>query len=98
MAYSPIRSSANLAARLIPGITREDHWLEFKGCDENGVPYPKTDSGRNECRRDVAQFANASGGTIVIGAVASKSVLTGFAPVPGPNLLIEWVDGVVNQK
>jgi hypothetical protein len=42
MAYQPIRTSDDLA-RLVPGVTREDHWLDFKGLNATtGWPSSRT--------------------------------------------------------
>ena len=60
MAYTPIRTSIDVAARLVPGNTREDHWRDFKGLDATtGRPYRGNDNGKDELRLDVATFANA---------------------------------------
>ena len=57
MAYAPIRT-ADDAAGLILGRTLEDGYLDFKS-----EPWRGNADGRRECARDVAQFANASGGS-----------------------------------
>jgi len=95
MAYKPIRSAGDLATRLIVGVTREDHWLDFKGFDQKtGRAWADSD----ECRRDVAQFTNASGGTIVIGALEDGHVLSSFRAVPEPESVVRWVDDVLKAK
>ncbi len=63
MPYVPIRVPADLQ-RLVVNMTRENQWLEFKR-----EPQTRNDQGRAECARDVGQFANASGGVLVVGAV-----------------------------
>lgn len=99
MAYKPIRSTDDLTARLVPGVTREDHWLDFKGLDTaSGRPYTPNDKGREECRLDVAAFANEDGGTIVIGADEAAHVLARFTPVPNAQELVRWIDEVVKEK
>src|SRR6266581_2875422 len=99
MAYTPIRSSIDIAERLVPGTTREDHWLDFKGLDATtGRPYTPNDKGREECRLDVAAFANEDGGTIVIGAEETDHVLTRFITVPNAQDLVRWMDEVVKEK
>jgi hypothetical protein len=95
MAYKPIRSADDLSTRLIVGVTREDHWLDFKGFDQK-TGHAWSDS--DECRRDVAQFANASGGTIVIGALEEGHLLGSFRPVPSPESVVRWVDEVLKIK
>jgi len=101
MAYQPIRSSADLAARLIPGATREDHWLDFKGLNAaNAWPYRDNDNGRDECRLDVAAFANEDGGSIVIGAeeVEAGHVFARFTPVPNAQERLRGVDEILKEK
>ena len=99
MAYQPIRTSADLAARLIPGVTREGHWLDFKGLDATmGRPYRDNDRGKEECRLDVAAFANEDGGTIVIGAQETDHVLARFVTVPDAQDMVRWFDEVLKEK
>lgn len=95
MAYQPIRSPADLAARLVPGVTREDHWLDLKGLGNDGRPYKDNDEGKRESRRDIAQFANASGGSIVVGAGERNHLFTGYTQVPDPQGLVRWMDEIV---
>jgi predicted HTH transcriptional regulator len=86
MPYSPIWSSAQIHERLVIGQTREDHWLDFKsalGADNRKIA------------RDVAQFANASGGTLIFGAQESKQVFTGFNGVSDPPNVITRIDDIV---
>jgi hypothetical protein len=97
MSYRPIRSSAEIASRLIVGTTREDHWLDFKGLGADGRAYKNNDEGKRECRRDVIQFSNASGGTIVVGAVEQDHVLVGFMSVPDPQGFVRWIDEIVKE-
>ena len=91
MAYIPIRTPADLQSRLVIGTTREDHGLEFKR-----QPQARTDAGRVECARDVAQFANGSGGVLVVGANEAAHVLSGWQTVANPDDYIHWVNDVVN--
>lgn len=96
MAYGPIRTPDDLAARLQPSVTREDHWLDFKGLSATtGRPYAKGGDGKDECRLDVAQFANASGGSIVYGAVEANHLFSKYATVPNPQEFARWLDDVV---
>src|SRR5580765_6256057 len=86
MPYKPIYTQADVNARLVVGETREDHWIEFKSDlgDDNA-----------ENARDVAQFANASGGILVFGARESNQVLTGFSAVPDPSKVIVRIEAIV---
>jgi hypothetical protein len=70
----------------VVGTTREDHWLDFRR-----EPHTRAE----DCARDVAQFANASGGVLVIGADEAGHVLSGWQAVPGPDEYIRWVDEIV---
>jgi hypothetical protein len=63
--------------RLVAGVTHEDHWLEFKA-----ESFAHDAEGRRKCLRTVAQFANASGGTVVIGAIAVGEVFDTPPPCP----------------
>src|SRR5262245_63070330 len=95
MPYQPIRTSDDLAVRLILGATREDHWLDFKGLDAtSGRPYRNND----ECRLDVAAFANVDGGSIVIGAEETGHVLARFISVPNAHDVVRWIDEVLKEK
>ncbi len=76
-----------------PDRRREDHWLDFKrDC------YGASNEDKRECRRDIAAFANASGGTLVVGADESNHVLSGFAPVPDPHGTARWIDEIVKEQ
>lgn len=95
MPYRLICSRADMEVWLVVGATREDHWLDFKGLDENGRSYAEGRKGQRECARDVAQFANAAGGTLVIGAEEDGHVLLGFRSVPRAHDLLRWIDETV---
>src|SRR5205814_3573789 len=82
MVYTPIGTTTDLAARLVPRITREDDHIDFKE-----EPWATNDAGKRECARDVAQFANASGGTVVVGAVEGDHVLEALKNVSAPDEL-----------
>jgi len=86
MAYLPLTSVDEAKQHLVAGIARENHWLEFK-----------TDLGNDniETARDIAQFSNASGGILVIGAVETNQTLTAFYPLPDPPKLIARLDNIV---
>jgi len=86
MRYLPIYTPADVIARLVVGQTREDHWLEFKG---------QLGGNNIENAGDVVQFANASGGVLVIGAQEANQILAGFDPVPDPPKVIERIEGIV---
>jgi hypothetical protein len=90
MPYQPIRTRDDAGERLVAGVTREDHWLEFKG-----EPFANDPDGRRKCLRAVAQFANASGGTVMIGATSTGEVLDAFASVPNPDEHVRWIDDLV---
>jgi hypothetical protein len=86
MTYVPIYTPADVTTRLVVGLTREDHWLEFKSqLGGNNV----------ENAGDVAQFANGSGGALVIGAQETNKILAGFDPVPDPSRVIERIEGII---
>lgn len=93
MAYAPIRTAADLAARVVPGQTREDDYMDFKA-----DPWARNDAGRRECAADVAQFANASGGAILLGAPEQDHVAVGFKDVPEPEELPRWIGDVINRQ
>jgi len=81
--YLPIYTIADVRERLKVGQTRENHWLDFK-----------YDLGKDnaENARDIAQFANASGGALVLGAEEDDQVFTGFHCVENPPELITRLD------
>lgn len=89
MAYHPLRGPADLATRLIPGVTREDDFLELKRERHIGG-----DAAR-ECARDAAQFANASGGSLILGADELAHVFQGYVSVPVPDDVVLWVTQAV---
>jgi len=74
MAWKPITTAAELAAITVG--TEESEMLDFK---RDG--YSGGQAGR-EIARDVAQFANAFGGTILIGADEADDKLTGLPGIP----------------
>ena len=87
MPYTPIRVTADLQ-RCLPGMTRESHWLDFR----------QTCHTRPEdCARDVAQFANASGGVLLVGADEEGHTFKGWQEVPNPHEYIRWADEVVKK-
>src|SRR6266446_2256544 len=88
MGYEPIARSGEFTRRLVPGQARENQFLDFKR-----DPWNQTE--KRECASDVAQFANASGGVLVIGADEQDHVLSGFKAVPRPDELLRWVDDVL---
>ena len=69
--------SINNAGELRPIGSRESDILDFKG-----QGYGNTDSDRYEAARDVAQFANQLGGTIILGAQEENGVLKEYAGLP----------------
>lgn len=86
MPYAPIYTPDDVKTRLLVGQTREDHWLEFKGqLGDKNV----------ENAGDIAQFTNASGGVLVIGAQEANQILTGFEPVPEPSKVIQRIEDIV---
>lgn len=96
MPYRPLRSSADLATHLHVGESREDEFLEFKGAR----PYADASdsSNRAECALDVAQFANALGGVIIIGATETNGVLGGFEATHEPEKLRNWIERVASGQ
>src|SRR5690348_11769062 len=96
MPYGPIRTPDDIAHRLIVSTTREDHCLEFKGLDGSGHPYARGHDGSRECAGDVAQFANASGGSLVLGAAEKDHVLLEFQDVSEADKLVRWIDSILN--
>src|SRR2546427_6870063 len=93
MGYTRIATPAELAERVIPRQTREDDYLEFKA-----DPWQGNDAGKRECARDVAQFANASGGTVLVGVPEQDHVAQGFKDVPSPEDLMHWIGDVLNGR
>jgi len=86
VSYLTIYSQEDAHALLIIGQTREDHWLDFKSA---------LGKDNAENARDIAQFANASGGVLILGAEENKQVLTGFTLVPDPPSTITRIDDIV---
>jgi hypothetical protein len=86
MPYIPIYSLTDIRHLLVVGETREDHWLDFKS---------ELGNDNRENARDIAQFANASGGTLVIGAQESAQTLSGFINIPDPPKVISRIEGIV---
>lgn len=93
MAYARIGTPNELTARVVPGQTREGDDLEFKA-----GAWDRNDAGKRECARDAAQFANASGGTIVVGAPEQDHVVQGFNDVPAAEDLMRWIGDVLNGQ
>jgi Putative DNA-binding domain len=71
--WKPITTRADLPT----AGTEESEYLDLKE-----QPWPDTDDGKREIARDVAQFANHLGGSIIVGAVEDgKDRLTGYVTV-----------------
>jgi len=71
--WKPIATRADLP---LPQTEESEH-LEFKR-----EPWPDTDDGKREIARDVAQFANHLGGSIIVGAVDDgQDRLSGYVAV-----------------
>ncbi len=92
MGYTPIGTPAELEARVVPSQTREGDALDFKA-----DPWPRNDAGRKECAGDVAQFANASGGTVVIGVPEEDHLARSFKDVPEAAELQRWIGDVIDK-
>jgi Schlafen, AlbA_2 len=86
--YQPIVSPADLH-RLVIGTTREDHWLDFKEA---------LDSENRENARDIAQFCNADGGVLVLGAREADHILTGFSNVQNAPMVIGRIERLVGSN
>ncbi len=81
--YSPIRSLAEFERRVTFGETVESRHLEFKQAYDDRS---KKNNAR-ECARDLAQFANAEGGTLLLGVTETthpdgRHVASGIVTVP----------------
>jgi hypothetical protein len=105
-----VRSGPDLAQVVRVGETAESLCLEFKSAVD-GWPVPKgtpsrkkrLSDGQKETCRDIAQFANAVGGCLLIGVQETpiaKSKLTlasGFAPVDDPQGLVQWIEQAIKN-
>jgi hypothetical protein len=90
--YTPITTTEDVEA-LRMGIAREDHYLEFKEIGNDGRSWVRPE----ECARDIAQFANARGGTIIVGALEKDHVLVGLQDVGQRDDIPEWIDSVLKE-
>src|SRR5262245_19131458 len=70
--------------------------MEFKG----PIPYPgKSDiEDRAECALDIAQFANGSGGVLVIGAEEKNHVFQALVAVKDPQRCQDWIRDVITGQ
>lgn len=96
MPFKPLRSAADIVTHLRIGDSREDDFLEFKA----DRPYSdgSDSANRAECALDIAQFANALGGAIVIGATEVNGVLAGFETAHEPEKLRSWIERVASGQ
>lgn len=103
MAPHPIRSAEDFRHAVKIGETTEGLHLDFKqvvnwkqGGDEKAAQ-------ATEVCRDIAQFANTEGGTLLIGVIEKSNqhglkVATGVLPVDAPNDFKKWiVDAITNH-
>ncbi|MEZ4225965.1 MAG: ATP-binding protein [Polyangiaceae bacterium] len=95
MGYAPIHNAKDFERRIVIGEAAESKYLEFKAeyawhrddRREQGV----------ECARDVAQFANTEGGTILVGidegvGASGLKVASAVRGVDDPSGLIGWIE------
>lgn len=91
-----IRSRDDLS-RVRPGETAESLCLEFKASLSLSTPEAK-----DELRKDVVAFANAVGGTMLVGVSESaqdgRSVASAFPGVPDADRLREQVLNIVRER
>jgi hypothetical protein len=80
-------SGENLAA-LVAGAREEDQWLEYK----DGQVLEKPDAA-TVLREYVTGFANADGGTLVVGVTKAREIAG--ARAPGRTTLTEWASTVL---
>jgi hypothetical protein len=83
---------------LRPGETVETKWLDFKALID-----PKQDGAQQELCRDVAQFANTEGGSLLIG-VGEKmdsrtrlKVISSIIGVKDPDRIREWIEQAIQN-
>jgi Divergent AAA domain. len=105
-----VRSRPDLAEVVKVGETAESLCLEFKSAID-GWRVPKGTPNREELQykcqketcRDIAQFANAVGGCLLVGVqetpnAESKLILaSGFAPVDDPQGLVQWIEQAIKK-
>lgn len=92
-----IESVADFTRVVVMGETRESATLDFKS--SYGERRSKDEAVRREAAlelcRDIAQFANAWGGCLVIGVAEEKSVAASVHPVADD--LAQWVGQAIRQ-
>jgi hypothetical protein len=104
MSYRPIESRQDFVASVKLGITTESSYLELKAAykwsDER--PAQKQEHAIELCR-DIAQFANADGGTLLVG-VSEKETSDGqrvantIVPVEDADGFIRWVEQAIRNN
>lgn len=103
MAYEPITSDATLQARVVLGVTVENEFLEFKNEGACRVRAQGAPDAAAETARDIAQMANARGGTVLIGVDevqapgggADYLVASAFSGVQDVERIRQWLNGPV---
>lgn len=99
--YAPIITPKDFEDRVRLGTSdpaHEDMGLEFKGkCHYDEKDLKKRDAEQREAARDITQFANTEGGTVIYGVdehkdkQSKKVTARGLLPTPDVDRAIEWL-------
>ena len=99
--YEPITTPKDFEDRVrhgTPTAAHEDMHLEFKGkCHYDEEDPKKRDAEQREAARDITQFANTEGGTVIYGVdehkdkQSKKVTARGLLPTPDVDRAIEWL-------
>jgi Putative DNA-binding domain len=97
-----VRNTQDFAARVTLGTTTESLHMEFKGdiSGWNVLDRAARQRAQLETCRDIAQFANTLGGTVLIGVVEQPrsdglKVATCIMPVPEVDTLRAWIEEAI---
>jgi len=103
-----IRTVEDLDAVVKIGVTKENLVLEFKGeidwdSKKKGYDHKRKATAQQETCRDIAQFANTSGGSLLIGVkerldpANGLKLAIGFESVNKPDGMNAWIEEAIKN-
>jgi len=102
-----IRTPEEFAAAVTVGTTTETLTLDFKGTIDHRLPKGTPDhvkqKAQQETCRDITQFANTSGGCLLIGVaerldpVTHLKVAVAIRPVKEPDAMRQWIEEAIRN-
>src|SRR5215470_10877102 len=100
---SSVRTKDDFEGLIAIGVTTESLTLDFKASipDRQASDRTARQNAQKETCRDIAQFSNTMGGTLLVGVAehldpaTGLKVASGITPVPDPDALREWIEQAI---